>query len=46
MQRTSALLLAHLGTDFSPKLANKDSGVRQQRDTSLFANITAAVSEG
>ncbi|WP_171686551.1 hypothetical protein [Paenibacillus planticolens] len=43
--RTPALLLAQLGTGFSPKLENKGAGVRQQRDTTLVAKITAAVSE-
>ncbi|WP_171687153.1 hypothetical protein [Paenibacillus planticolens] len=46
MLRTPAPLLAHLEIDFSPKLANKDSDVRQQRCTMLFTKITAAVSEG
>ncbi|MBP1966038.1 hypothetical protein [Paenibacillus aceris] len=45
MKWTPALHLLTCGTDFVPKSVNEVSGVRKQRDTTFFANITAAVSE-
>ncbi|WP_171686213.1 hypothetical protein [Paenibacillus planticolens] len=41
---TSAVTCS-LGGDFASKSANKVSGVRSQSDMTLFAKITAAVSE-